>query len=243
MKFGVPLRRIAAGLALAIGTGVGTANAAAILYFKDLSVGTDRMASALTAVSGTHTVTTAASLAAFTTSLSGGGFDLAIFFQQNSSGAAYEAAWAAIDAHIAGGGAAIGADWTRTATHADGFDTGFTGNVNDPAVTVTAASLLPGIANPVSLTNPGWGVFSTGLTPGPCAATFGDGECAIVFGNGGRTIFNGFLNDTFADGAEGTQLYINEITALLAVPEPGTLALVALALLGFGAAGGVRRPR
>ncbi|MCX6545027.1 MAG: PEP-CTERM sorting domain-containing protein [Acidobacteria bacterium] len=229
-------------LALAMTLGARAANASSILYFNDLNVGTDRMAAALVAVSGSHTVTTAADLASFTTLLTGGGYDLAIFFQQNSSGASFDSAWTAVAAHLAAGGAAIGADWTRTDGHASAFSTAFTGTYNQGTVTVTAASLLTGITNPVSLYNPGWGVFSTDLTPGICAATFTNGDCAITFGSGTRAIFNGFLSDTFTDGATGTQLYVNEInTALGPVPEPATLTLLGLGLAGVARAARKRK--
>jgi hypothetical protein len=198
------VRTVTAGLAVAAMSSVGSANAAQILYFSDLSVGTDRMAQALVAVGGSHTITTAPNLASFTASLGGGGFNLGIFFQQNSSGGLYDSAWTALATHVAGGGAAIGADWSRNDSHASPFGTSFTGNVNQTAVTMTDSNLLAGITNPVDLFSPGWVVFSTGLVPGTCGATFGNGECAIILGNGGRTIFNGFLNDTFVDGAEGT---------------------------------------
>jgi hypothetical protein len=219
--------------------GARPAQAASILYFADLNIGTDRMAEALATFGGTHVVTTAASLGDFTTQLSGGGFDLAIFFQQNSSGAGYDAAFTAIDTFVAGGGRAIAADWVREAAHVDGFGGSFTGGTNQTSVTVTDPSLILGIVNPVTLVNPGWGVFSTGLLPGTasCSATFGNAECAILLGNGGRTIFNGFLADT--GDAELRQLYINEINAVFAVPEPATMTLLGVGL----AAAAFRRRR
>ncbi len=60
-------------------------------------------------------------------------------------------------------------------------------------------------------------------------------EGAIVVGNSGRSIVNGFLNDTA--GTPGMQIYENEINALAssstpAVPEPATLTLTALGLAG-----------
>jgi hypothetical protein len=240
--------RIALAVVAALTFSTRSADAASILYFVDDNQGTDQMAAAL-ATSG-HTVTTATSTTDFSTQLGLGSFDLAIFFQQNLSGGTYDTAFSALDTFIAGGGAAIAADWTTNDGHAGPFNAQFAGSFNETQVTVSAGSLLTGIVNPVSLTNPGWGVFSTGLAAlagGSCAATFGNGECAIVIGNGGRTIFNGFLADTFADGAEGRQLFLNEIGAVLAadgtpVPEPSTVVLLGVGIAGL-AFRGLRRRR
>lgn len=219
---------------LLVGT-VERASASSILYFNDATIGTDRMAEALTAVAGTHSVTTAASVANFTTLLTGGGFDLAIFFQQNfPTDLNYDAAFAALGAHLSGGGSAIATDWTLTNTHAAPFGATFTGGTNHTSLTVTDPTLLAGIGNPVNLVNPGWGVFSMDLSGSAAAAWIGDPDAAIVIASGGRSIFNGFLSDTFVDGAEGRQLYINEINLALGaiegpvpVPEPATLFLLA----------------
>jgi hypothetical protein len=218
-----------------------------ILYFVDLNVGTDRMAQALAALPGTYTVTTAASIPGFTASLTGGGFEMAIFHQQNSGGSDYDAAFAAIAAHIAGGGLAIANDWTLTAAHAAPFEANFTGGTNEPSFTVTEAGLLPGLSNPVDLSNPGWGIFSTSqgtIGGGSASAVFPSTAAAIVLGNSGRTYFNGFLSDTFVDGPEGVQLYINEIVRLAegvqqAVPEATSMVVWSL-LLGVVA---IRRKR
>jgi hypothetical protein len=206
-----------------------TVQAQRILYFSDLSLGTDAMEEALFQLSSTYTVFTTGDATTFTTALALGNFDLAIFFQQNLEG--YDTAYQAIASYVAGGGKAIGADWTRTQSHAAVFGTSFTGNINETQVTVTEPAFASGLTNPVALFNPGWGVFSTGLSGGVSAATFDNGESAIVIGNSGRTIFNGFLNDTFADTAQGVQLYKNDIAYLLpptqppaAVPEPGQVA-------------------
>jgi hypothetical protein len=211
------------------------ASAASILYFADDIIGTDRMSEALAAVSGSHTVTTATSVTNFTTLLTGGGYDLAIFFQQTfPSDVNYDAAFAALGAHLAGGGSAIATDWTLTNTHAAPFGATFTGGVNHNSFTVTDPALLAGLVNPVNLVNPGWSVFSMDLSGSAAAAWIGDPDAAIVIASGGRSIFNGFLNDTFVDGAEGRQLFINEINLALGavevpapVPEPATLFLLA----------------
>ena len=181
-----------------------------ILYFADGTVGTDRMRAALLA-SG-YDVTFAISLGDFATRIATGEFRLGIFFQQSNSGGSHDAAFSALAAHVAAGGAAIAADWTRNAGHAAPFQALPTGSTNNTLVTVTHPSFTAGVSSPVTLTNPGWGVFSNGLTAASgatCGGTFSNGQCAIVVGNGGRTVFNGFLGDTAV--TQGQQLYLNQI--------------------------------
>jgi hypothetical protein len=67
-------------------------------------------------------------------------------------------------------------------------------------------------------------------------AHFNSGQGAIAYGTSGNSIVNGFLTDTFVDGAAGVQLYINEIQALTSetVPEAGSsLLLLSLGLTGL----------
>ena len=104
---------------------------------------------------------------------------------------------------------------------------------------MTDPGLAAGLSNPVNLINPGWGVFATDMN-GSAAAVFPNLAAAIVSGNGGRTLFNGFLSDTFSDGAEGTQLYINEIGAVLGTPVPEPASLL---LFGLGTLAAVRARR
>jgi hypothetical protein len=127
-----------------------------------------------------------------------------------------------LGAFVAGGGKAIYADWSGNSALAAQFGAGFTGNNNNNAVTI----LDPAFGPNQTLTNPGWGTFSTGLTALPgstVAATFGNGDGAIVLGNGGRSIVYGFLNDTpsspvvFAGG-------ISQLAdGATSVPEPFTV--------------------
>ena len=136
-----------------------------------------------------------------------------------------------------GGGRAIYTDWTRNNTYANQLGVNWSGNANDSSMTVTDPALAAGLGGAVSLYNPGWGVFSMGMSSGASAAHFTTSlETAIAYGTGNRVIVNGFLTDTFVNAAQGQQLYLNEINALNAVvPEPSTFlaGLGALGMLGM----------
>ncbi len=233
MRFFTPLAIGLLGLGLA-----GQVKAGSILYFSDGTIGTDEMAAALAALSGTYSSTTAASASGFLTDLGTGSYQLAIFFDQDFLSTDYTAEFAALATFVQDGHLAIVDDWDT----ADGssviapLGADFTGDTNGSTMDLTAFNAS--VTNPVTLTNPGWSIaFSTGLS---LDATFGDsiaatftdlsGEGAIVTGNGGRSIVNGFLSDTA--GAPGEQIYINEINGVFStVPEPSTLTLAGLGLL------------
>src|SRR5262245_2986477 len=130
------MRRMVFGLVAMLTLAIGQTRAASILYFTDLALGSDRLAAALTspAITGSHTVTTSPSLAAFTTSASSGAFDILILAQQNfATDAAWDAAWAAVAGQITAGKSAIGQDWTRTPGHGTPFQTSFPGPTNRAA--------------------------------------------------------------------------------------------------------------
>lgn len=228
------MKKVLAAAAFASSMWAGSAHSGAILYWTDFALGTDRMAAALAASS--HTVTTATSEGDFVTQVGAGGWDLVIFMNQNTGNAS---AHAATIGWVTGGGRAILADWTQNGTTSAPFDASYTGSNNQTSVTVTGV-LAAGLTNPVLLLNPGWGTFSMGMSAtggGTSSGDFGNGDDAIVIGASGRTIVNGFLNDTFADAASGIQLYTNEINLLLgevSVPIPGTLLLVGAGLLVLG---------
>jgi hypothetical protein len=218
-----------ATLSLVIAQGV---FADSILYYVDDLSGTDYMAQALASQSGKHTTTTAISPADFATQIATGSFDLGIYF--NQFGFPDTAAVSALGAFVAGGGSAIYTDWSRDNGLAALFGASYTGDMNNPSITVTHPKLAVGLTNPISLMNPGWSVvFSMGVSGGVIAATFSDSNGAISIT--GKSIVNGFLSDTFTTGSEGVQLYVNEIQYLLATtidfeefpPSPGAYGSVA----------------
>jgi hypothetical protein len=215
-------RAVLTACALAIGStaGVGSANADTLLYRNDFVLGTDYLGAAITA-SSYITTTTTGDLSSFTLS----NYDVVVYANQNQSLPGGDLA--ALNAYIVGGGKVIFTDWTQN----PGFLGGqvYTGNVNQTSIITVNAPFDAGITTPLAVTNPGWGVFSMGLSGAVVAATFANGDAAILVGNGGRTIVNGFLSDTVAS----QQLYTNELNSFAAdaaVPVPAALPLFATGL-------------
>jgi hypothetical protein len=250
--------------ALALFLSAGQARASSILYFVDANKGTDEMAAALAKLAPGDTTTVASSPLDFATKIASGTYNLGIFSQQLFADFAnpytnandYTTALTALATYVQGGGKAIVDTWNPGSfDYVSAFGADYTGDNNGPAVNMTAFNT--GVTNPVNLSNPGWSTFSAGQTldaatgssiagtyfdPGNASGTNGEG--AVVVGNSGRSIVNGFLNDTA--GAPGEQIYVNEINALLpgttTTPEPATLGLLATGLATL-AGYGVRRRR
>ena len=230
-------RRIAATLAVSALLAVGLpARAATVLLFVDAFQGTDYVTPALTALG--HTVTTATDWTDFNNKLAGSPPQLAIALNQDSS---LGADLTTMTNYVNAGGHVIFTDWNETASFATLFNASWTGNDNQSPANFTNPTLSAGITNPQTLSNPGWGIFSMGLSAGAggtSVCSFPTDSCAVL-GNSGRTIILGFLSDT-PQGADGVRLWENIIGLVgfggpikqvpTAVPSLSDWALMALAL-------------
>ncbi len=213
-----------------------SALATTVLYRSDENIGTDDMAGALSTLGYTVT-TTVGGIGGFSLS----DYDIVIY--SNQSGAMQAGDLAALDAHVSSGGKLIFNNWRYFLDEAPSLGGAFTGGANQAEVSV-GALFGSGVANPITLSSPGWTTFTTSLvaTTASVEATFGDGTAAILLGNSGMTIWNGFTYDT----GVGQQLFINELNYLAsavggggAVPEPASWAMM---IAGFGLVGaGLRR--
>lgn len=167
----------------------------------------------------------------FVTKVGTGGWDMVIFNNQNYGN---DNAANAFSNWISGGGKGIASDWISYHSNTQSaMEVSYTFNYNESPVYGTVHPIWNGLPADIALVNHGYGVFATGLNGLSVAATFGSGEAAIVVGNNGRSIMNGFLDDTYDTSTQldRTDLAVNEINFVLngqrAVPEPATL-------LGFG---------
>ncbi len=190
------------------GTVQGDRGATDALVYVDYSLLPDYVVPALT--NQGFNVTVAIDWTDFNTQLASGNFGLAVAFTQN-----WGIGLSLTDAqnYINGGGCMIFADWHRTNTFANLFEANFTGSNNLTPFTISDAMLSNGITNPVAISSPGWGTWSTGLTAigsGEVLATFPNGDAAVIRGNGGNTIILGYLSDTPPD-ADRQMLFENVI--------------------------------
>jgi hypothetical protein len=148
-----------------------------------------------------YTVYVATSWADFNAKLVSGNYGLAVGFNQNSGNGI---SGQAVQTFIAAGGCIIYTDWIEDNGIAGIFEANYNSNDNLSPMTITDAGLAGGVTNPVALSNPGWGIWSMGMTAiggGQVLATFPGGHAAVVLGNGGKSVILGYLSDTplFAD--------------------------------------------
>ena len=246
-----PTRFLSAAV-IAILLSATTANAQSVLYFADEAANPSGNVTpqALTAQGIVPTIAT--SEADFVTQLGAGGWNLVILYPQLDP---LPDATTALVGWVNGGGKAISGSTFLDDTYAVAFDARYLGDPNidrDEIAGVPGDPLFAGVASPITLSNPGWNVFSAeleALSGGIVSATFtATGTAAVITGNDGFTVFNGFLDDTYDGATQAARLSVaqNQIQTVLAagvvaVPEPGT-GLLALAGVGVGA-GLLRRRR
>lgn len=225
-------------LAVSFSSLAATASAAGVLYFSDYSLQTNALDTAIDNLSLART--NAVDEADFVTQLGAGGWDVVVLLVQNNP---QVAAQTALEGWVIGGGKSIYADWTLNASTALVFNAAFTSNVNNSSITHGGSMYFAGASDPMTLSNPGWGIYSLGLSAlagGTGVGMFENGDAASVVGNSGRTIMNGWLNDTYDGGSMADHVLVAEqqLQQVMAVPEPGTMLA-----LGLGLAAAARKRR
>jgi len=215
-----------AALLMAVPASAGTV--ANVLIFEDYVVGTSAIPGALALWGGCVTCTTTTDTATFNSALAGGGWDLVIFAEQNQD--QYSASGAGLTAFVNGGGKLIGQTWLTGGL--DGLLQASYVSQNGSVITTDGNPVFAGLGATISLSNPGWGIFSEGWSPTGGAFGIGSlssGGSAIILGNGGRTYLNAPLTDTYSPQSDGERLLANEIGVLSgSVPEPSTFVALGL---------------
>ena len=194
----------------------GTLTAGNVLVFEDYVVGTSAIPGALTLWGGCGTCTTTTDTGTF-----------------NTLGE-YSASAAELTAYINAGGRLIGQTWLTGGL--DGLLQASHVSSNGNVITTDGNAVFAGLGSTISLSNPGWGIYSQGWSPVGGAVgigTFSSGGSAIILGNGGRTYLNAGLTDTYSPTSDGSRLIANEIGLVLnetSVPEPSTFVGLGLGL-------------
>jgi hypothetical protein len=197
-----------------------TASAGAALVYVDFALADDEIVTTL--ISQGYSVTIASSWSDFNTLLAGG-TDLAVAFAQDYPATNGGLNYNTVENYISGGGKMIFATWSISdLAFANLFEAKFTGNSNMTQVCSYYTPLKKNLPNfCFNLNNPGWGIFSLGLSPvgnGIMVATFNNGDAAIISGNNGNTIMLGYLSDSPSMKSTVFTNVLHSLTIGLAVP-------------------------
>jgi len=185
------------------------------LVYVDYALASDKVVEGLNTLG--YATTLATSWPDFNTKLASGNFVLAVAFAQNFPASSQGFSIPIAQTFINAGGDMLFATWTSSdAAIVNLFGASLSGHNNQSTVTITDPNLAAGITNPFTLSNPGWGIFSTGLTASTGSevlATFENGDAAIVRANGGKTILLGYLSDT-PNSEERQSIFENVVSIL-----------------------------
>jgi len=169
------------------------------LVYIDGTLADDKVEEALAAQSCNVTIATDDS--DFATKIATGDYNLAVLFSQNNSTPG-SISTSILSTYLATGGLMVYAtfDYNGSGSYAALFNAGFTNNESFSTVTLNDAMMIAKAGSTTfTITNPGWGTYSTGLsaaTGGTVLAAFENGDAAMVLGNAGHTMMLGYLSDT-----------------------------------------------
>ncbi|CAM8405769.1 autotransporter outer membrane beta-barrel domain-containing protein [Candidatus Methylopumilus universalis] len=179
-----------------------------VLYFEDYHVGTDAIQLSLTSNGITHLKTS--SYSAFDTAIATGSYNFVIYNNQNVGVDAGN--MTSLSTYLAAGGKALGTTWTTAGagtTMMSMFGVTPTGRTNGTDVS--------GISSfPISISNPGWGVYDKGVITTDATLYDSIGETSagtfLVRKKDRKTFYVSVLNDSWTTPSEASLFYYTILT-------------------------------
>jgi len=179
-----------------------------VLYFEDYHVGTDAIQLSLTSNGISYLKTASAS--DFDTAIATGSYNFVIYNNQNRG--VNEGNMTSLSTYLAAGGKALGTTWTTGGagtTMMSMFGVTPTGRVN--------GSTVSGISSfPISISNPGWGVYDKGVitTDDTLYDSIGTTSAGtfLVRKKDRKTFYVSVLNDSWTTPSEASLFYYTILT-------------------------------